>query len=356
MTWVAALAVAAGCADVGDMTGGAPAEPDTAPTAKAAPLARGWDANRDGREDLLWWNASTGQLVSWNLSATGVASTEEGGVSPARPFSVRSLLRSPSSGCRERVSWVGSRLEVSVTPIPGVPSRGCPETPAVHDLPGWTLIDVEGRYTRAGTGRTDLLFRNGVGTVAIWSMAIDGSVAASGFPATAPLEWSIVDGRGDFDGDGVSDILWRNTSGTVAMWRMQSISGIAGVAFFGTAPADSWSLVEAAGDYDDNGRSDLLWVDVAGNVVAWSLTFSQQRFDATSLGVLPAGSRVLDGATDVDLDGRSDIVWRTPAGEVFAWLIGPNRTSRSSFPVTVRATLPLGSLGAEWQYVGRGAR
>ena len=256
------------------------------------------------------------------------------------------------------MSWVGSRLEVSVTDIPGVAGRPCSPSanPTVHDLPGWTLVDVEGRYTRTAAGRTELLFRNGVGTVAIWSMAADGSVSASGFPATAPLEWSIVDGRGDFDGDGASDILWRNTAGTVAMWRMQTISGIAGVAFFGTAPPDSWALVEAAGDYDNNGRSDLLWMDLAGNLVAWSLSYSQQRFTARALGTLPAGSRVLDGTVDVDLDGRSDIVWQSPTGEVFVWLIGVSATSRDPFPLTVKATVPLGPVGAEWQFVGRNTR
>jgi len=34
-----------------------------------------------------------------------------------------------------------------------------------------------------------------------------------------PLTWAIV-GTGDFNGDGKSDILWRDSSGNVAMWFM----------------------------------------------------------------------------------------------------------------------------------------
>ena len=36
---------------------------------------------------------------------------------------------------------------------------------------------------------------------------------------SAPTTWTIV-GTGDFDGDGKSDMLWRDGSGNVAIWFM----------------------------------------------------------------------------------------------------------------------------------------
>jgi hypothetical protein len=36
---------------------------------------------------------------------------------------------------------------------------------------------------------------------------------------TVPVSWSIVE-TGDFNGDGKSDILWRDTSGNTAIWFM----------------------------------------------------------------------------------------------------------------------------------------
>jgi hypothetical protein len=43
--------------------------------------------------------------------------------------------------------------------------------------------------------------------------------ASTSFVANVPRTWTIV-GTGDFNGDGRSDILWRDTSGNVAIWEM----------------------------------------------------------------------------------------------------------------------------------------
>jgi hypothetical protein len=41
----------------------------------------------------------------------------------------------------------------------------------------------------------------------------------SAFVANVPDQWSIK-GTGDFNGDGKTDILWQDTSGNVAIWQM----------------------------------------------------------------------------------------------------------------------------------------
>jgi len=303
-----------------------------------------WDNDADGREDLAWWSAATGRMLAWRMNGTTLASTADLGSSTVRPFSIRSVTL--GDACADTVYRVGSTIQITE----GVLATGGSACQASgrafnFELPGWTLIDTDGRY--ANGNRNHLLFRNAVGTVAIWALGTDGAVAASGFPATAPLEWDLVDGRGDYDGDGRSDILWRNAAGTVAMWRMTAIDGVAGVAFFGTAPAASWTLAEGAGDYDGDGRSDLLWVDTSGQVVIWTLSFATQSFVARSLGSVGAGWRVLDGTNDLDGDRRSDIVWQNAAGEVVIWLMNGG---------TIKQTRSLGIIGSEWRLIGRQAR
>src|SRR5262249_23410231 len=79
--------------------------------------------------------------------------------------------------------------------------------------------------------------------------------------------WTIV-GTGDFDGDGKTDIVWRDTSGNLAIWLMNGaqVTQAAGV---GSAPI-SWSIAET-GDFDGDGKSDLLWPKTRGNRAIWHM-------------------------------------------------------------------------------------
>jgi serralysin len=55
--------------------------------------------------------------------------------------------------------------------------------------------------------------------VAMWLLNSNGTVASGVSVGAVPTAWSIVE-TGDFNGDGKSDILWRDTSGNVVVWLM----------------------------------------------------------------------------------------------------------------------------------------
>jgi hypothetical protein len=80
-----------------------------------------------------------------------------------------------------------------------------------------------------------------------------------------PTNWSVV-GTGDFNGDGKTDIVWRDTAGDTSIWLMNGAT-VLSAGGLGNVPT-TWSLVQT-GDYNGDGKSDLLWRDTSGNTAIW---------------------------------------------------------------------------------------
>ena len=95
----------------------------------------------------------------------------------------------------------------------------------------------------------------------------------------APNVWSAV-GIGDFNGDGKSDVLWRHSNGTTAIWLMNGASALGqGLGIV----ASTWSIAEI-GDYDGDGKSDVLWRDTLGDLVIWFMSGATIASTASILG------------------------------------------------------------------------
>ncbi|MBF0344872.1 MAG: PKD domain-containing protein, partial [Nitrospirae bacterium] len=185
----------------------------TSTTSKA--LGKKVNLDGDGKSDILWRDATTGDVVAWLMDGTVIKSG-------------------------------------------GYLAKGVPNN--------WHIVAIGDLN---GDGKSDILWQDTTtGDVAAWLM--DGTkIISGGYLAKGiPNNWHIV-AIGDLDGDGKSDLLWRDaTTGDVAAWLMDGTKIISG-GYLAKGVPNNWQIV-AIGDLNGDGKSDLVWQNTTtGDVAAW---------------------------------------------------------------------------------------
>jgi hypothetical protein len=169
-----------------------------------------------------------------------------------------------------------------------------------------------------GDGKSDVLWRDNSGNVAIWEMngtQIINSSATFVGGVPYPL-WTII-GTGDFNGDGYADILWRDTNGNIAIWEMNGTQIINLNATF-VANVSGWSAV-GVGDFNGDGMADILWTDGSGNYSIWEMNGVSILNSSTSYLAYVTTNWNVVGVGDFNGDHRSDILWEDQFGDYAIW-------------------------------------
>ena len=154
----------------------------------------------------------------------------------------------------------------------------------------------------------------------MWTMngaTITGSAGLIG----ADPNWS-VSHTGDFNGDGKADLLWKNTNGAVTAWLM---NGVAISSTAGLLGADAnWSVSHLA-DFNGDGKADILWRNTNGAVTMWMMNGTTI---ASTAGILGADANWRVAQTlDLNGDNKADLVWRANDGSITTWLMNGATTS-----------------------------
>jgi hypothetical protein len=168
----------------------------------------------------------------------------------------------------------------------------------------------------------------------------------SGGMAVRPDASFSIAGVGDFDGDGRRDILWRSTSGQLIDWTMNGpvIAGSADLTSGGAVVRPDASFgIAAIGDFDGDTRSDILWRSTSGELIDWSMNGSviASSGDITSNGVAvrPDATWHLVETGDFDNNGTADLLWRNDSGALAEWLMNGTAITQSLTP-TINGTTP----------------
>lgn len=226
-------------------------------------------------------------------------------------------------------AWLMNGLQVLQTPSFGTTAAN------------WQIV---GQRDFDGNGTSDILWRDNItGTVAIWFLNGASVSSSASLGAADPATWSIV-GACDVNGDGKGDLIWRSSAGVVAIWLLNGAT-ISSSASLGSV-ATSWSIVGCA-DFNGDGKADLLWRDTTGGTVAiWFLNgttvSSSASLGAVSTVTWPATSMATG---DFNGDGRADILWRSNGGALAIWLLNGAAISASG---------NLGTVPTNWTVAGTG--
>jgi hypothetical protein len=137
--------------------------------------------------------------------------------------------------------------------------------------------------------------------------------------ASLLLTWQVA-ATGDFNGDGRDDIVFRHASGTVSEWLGQANGGYVNNHAIASAQVGTDWKILGSGDFNGDGRDDVLWRHSSGALTNWlgqaNGSFVGNAAASTSVGT----SWHVVAIGDYNGDGRDDLAWRDNSGGFSEWL------------------------------------
>ena len=173
-----------------------------------------------------------------------------------------------------------------------------------------------------GDGRSDILWRHDNGMMTDWLGTPSGGYQANAGNALSVVatDWHIV-GTGDFNGDHRDDVMWRNDDGRITSWLGTATGGFTdNIANAYNGVSADWHVV-GIGDFDGDRRDDILWRNDDGRISDWLGTASGGFApNAANALFMVALDWQVAAVGDYNGDGRDDILFRNDDGRLTNWL------------------------------------
>ena len=280
------------------------------------------DFNGDGYSDILW--RTDAAVAAWLGLANGGFRVNDTGTFGNQSLTISLAATGDFNGdLRDDLLWRGP--DGSVTIWLSNSAGGWPETDLSQRIqvgvvdPAWHIV---GAADVNGDGKADILWRDDSGQFVDWLATGNGAFVANwaSSGALVPTSWTVA-GTGDFNGDGRADILWRNDAGITTNWLGTGSGGfVANWANASFGVPLSWSIA-GTGDFNGDRIADVLWRSDTGMLVDW-LGNSTGGF-AANWANAPNGVGAewqVAEIGDFNGDGRDDILWRNSSGRITEWL------------------------------------
>jgi len=160
------------------------------------------------------------------------------------------------------------------------------------------------------------------------SLSGGGSVPASASDATTIVPAVI----GDFDGNGKPDLVWQYTDGSVVVWYLGGADGSSyQSAALLSGPSSGWRIAAVA-DLNGDGIPDLIWQSSDGSVVVWYMGGANgSTYRSAALLAGPSSGWRIVAVADLNGDGIPDLIWQGSDGSVVVWYMsGANGSAYQS--------------------------
>ncbi|MCB1772774.1 MAG: C10 family peptidase [Gammaproteobacteria bacterium] len=314
----------------------------------------------DQKSDLIWRNVNTGQVLTWLMDGTTQAdSLVQGSIWGSMPseWNLKGMGDFNGDG-KDDLLWQNATSGMVFVWLLNdlAPADQLTQGAIWSSMPSEWVIKGVGDFD--GDGKDDILWQNSsTGMIFVW--CLDGVQTADQLNQGSiwdamPSSWQIK-GVADFDGDGKDDILWQNIdTGMVFVWclnGLQKADQLTQGSIWDSMPA-TWSI-DRLGDFNGDGKSDILWRHTqTGQLIVW-LMDGVTRADAITQGVLWSsmpGEWQTTAVGDYNADGKDDLLWRhQTSGQLLAWFMNGTQSADQITQATIWSSMP-----QEWQVMAAG--
>ena len=193
-------------------------------------------------------------------------------------------------------------------------------------------VNIPGATTASYTTPSLVLTDSGARFRCVVSNTFGSVTSASAMLTVTPTV------KGDYNNDGRVDLLFRDTAGALTAWYMNGTGAPQSVPF--GLLSTQWTIVGTS-DFNGDRRTDLLIRHTGGTLTARLTTGTATPQNVTLALVDPAWTVV--GTGDFNSDGKSDILFQHTSGVVIVWLMNG---------LTWLQTGTLGTVPTQWRVIG----